>query len=88
MTGKKNNNALEVTFLGRPFKTLAYVQQNLPGRFNNRPVTLKTLYKYLNRGMPHFEWGGRIMFSDKDLAEIPDWIAENCRGGRNKRASL
>lgn len=85
---KKNKNALEITFLGKKFKTLAYVQKNLPGRFNDRPVTLKTLYKYINRGMPCFEWGGRIMFSDQDLLAIPDWIAQNCRGGRNRKVNL
>lgn len=85
---KKQTNKYEVDFLGTKVKTIEYVLDKLPGRFDDRKITPKTLYRYLARGLPHFEWCGRILFSDEDLASIPGWIARNCRGGRNKRMSL
>ena len=80
---------LEIKLLNKKFKTVLGLQQQLPGRFGDRrPITLKTLYKYIQRGMPCFEFGGRILFSEEDLAQIPDWISKNCRTPKNRGMSL
>lgn len=79
---KKNKDRvklLEIEILGEKFKTLEFLRQTLPGRLCSKKIAYKTLYKYIDRGMPHFLWCNKILFSEQDLQAIPQWIAENCR---------